>query len=122
MFSFSLVLELRSVMGVRSGDLMWMRGGPRSETSSSSENDPDAALRAGRRARAVCFTRLGPTAHHPQLPPTSLRRGLLTPQKDILQSRVAETRAQLPGQLRQKKMIICPVVQVSSLDRPGCSG
>lgn len=44
--------------------------------------------------------------------------GSLTTSRDIPQSQMAEARAQLSGQLRQKKIIICPIVQMSSLDRP----
>lgn len=46
--------------------------------------------------------------------------GFLTTSRGLPQSQMAETRAQLSGQLRQKKIIICPIVQMSSLDCPEC--
>lgn len=46
--------------------------------------------------------------------------GFLTTSRGLPQSQMAETYAQLSGQLRQKKIIICPIVQMSSLDCPEC--
>lgn len=45
--------------------------------------------------------------------------GFLTHQ-GLPQSQMAETRAQLSGQLRPKKIIICPIVRMSSLDCREC--
>lgn len=64
----------------------------------------------------VCVLSLIP--RHPPHHSPSLWLGLLTTQRDIPQSQMAETCGQLSGQLRQKKIILHPIVRISS---PGLS-
>lgn len=76
-----------------------------------------SGLGVGRWLSAVGCVRLVPAA-----PSASRRLGLLTAQRDSPQHQMADTYVRLSGQLRQKTIIICPVVQVSSLDRPDAGG
>lgn len=46
--------------------------------------------------------------------------GLLPTQRDIPQHQMAGICVQLSGQLRQKKITVCPIVQMSSLACPEC--
>lgn len=58
----------------------------------------------------------------PSLTPRHRRQStsLLTTQRDIPQHQMARTCVQLSGQLRRKKIIVCPVVQMSFLACPEC--
>ena len=79
----------------------------------------DLELDGGRQPCAVCI--LSPTPHHPDgsLP---VRGWVFFQHKGTFpQHQMAGTCVRLSGQLRQKKITICPIVQMSSLACPECS-